>query len=129
MFRSSTILRELVQSQAKVTLLLKQSVKLCRILCGAVAACREMACVLFVVQTETESKAQMTLSYKNKQVLYATLLLQNFSTFLHQYLPFGKEQDERKKKTNKHTQERKISSSCFLSHWYLMVVFLPCLHL
>ena len=54
MFRSSTIPRELVQSLAKVTLLLKHSVKLCRcILCGDVAACREMACVLFDLQTET----------------------------------------------------------------------------
>ena len=52
MFRSSTILRELVQSLAKVTLLLKHSVKLRRILCGDVAACREMACVLFVVQIQ-----------------------------------------------------------------------------
>ena len=40
MFRSSTILRELVQSLANVTLLLKHSVKLrCCILCGDVAAC------------------------------------------------------------------------------------------
>ena len=53
MFRSSTILRELVQSLAKVTLLLKHSVKLRRILYGDVAACREMACVLFVVQTDS----------------------------------------------------------------------------
>jgi len=53
MFRSSTILRQLVQSLAEVTLLLKHSVKLRhRILCGNVAACREMACVLFVVQTD-----------------------------------------------------------------------------
>ena len=52
MFRSSIILRELVQSLAKVTLLLKHSVKLRHcILCGDVAACRETACVLFVVQT------------------------------------------------------------------------------
>ena len=52
MFRSSTILRELVQSLTKVTLLFKHPVKLRRcILCGDVAACREMACVLFVVQT------------------------------------------------------------------------------
>ena len=52
MFRSSTILRELVQSLAKVTFLLKRSVKLCRcILCGDVAACHGKACVLFVVQT------------------------------------------------------------------------------
>ena len=52
MFRSSNILGELVQSLAKVTLLLKLSVKLRRcILCGDVAACREIACVLFVMQT------------------------------------------------------------------------------
>ena len=52
MFRSSTILRDLVQSLAKVTLLLKHSVKLRRYtLCEDVAACRGMACVLFVVQT------------------------------------------------------------------------------
>jgi len=51
MFRSSTFLRELVLSLAKVTLLLKYSVKLRRcILCGDVAACRDMACVVFVVQ-------------------------------------------------------------------------------
>jgi len=38
---------------AKITLLLKHSVKLRRcILCGDMAACREMACVLFVVQTD-----------------------------------------------------------------------------
>ena len=52
MFRSSTILRELVQSLGKFTLLLKHSVKLrLRIWCGDVAACREMTCVLFVMQT------------------------------------------------------------------------------
>jgi len=53
MFRSSTILKELVQSLAKVTLLLKHSVKLRRILCGDVAACREMACVLFLCMVDT----------------------------------------------------------------------------
>ena len=52
MFRSWTILRELVQSLTKFTLLLKHSVKLRRcILCGDVAACRKTACVLFLVQT------------------------------------------------------------------------------
>jgi len=46
MFRSSTFLRELVQRLAKVTLLLKHSVKLRRCtMRGDVAACREMACV------------------------------------------------------------------------------------
>ena len=40
MFRSSTIIRELVQSLAKIIFLLKHSVKLRRyILCGDVAAC------------------------------------------------------------------------------------------
>ena len=54
MFRPSTILRELVQGLAKVIFPLKQSVKLRRcILCGDVAACREMACVLFIVQNDT----------------------------------------------------------------------------
>ena len=48
MFRSSTILREPVQSLAKVIFQSKHLVKLSRrILCGDVAACREMACVLF----------------------------------------------------------------------------------
>ena len=52
MFRSSTILRELVQNPAKVTLLLKHSVKLRRcVFRGDVAACLEMTRVLFVVQT------------------------------------------------------------------------------
>ena len=55
MFQSSTNLRELVQSLAKVTLLLKHSVKLRHILCGDEPACREMVCVLFVVQTAQQT--------------------------------------------------------------------------
>ena len=56
MFRSSTVIRELVQSLAKVIFLLKHSLKLRRyILCGDVAACRETACVMFVVQTDTHN--------------------------------------------------------------------------
>jgi hypothetical protein len=55
MFGSSIILGELVQSLTKVIILLKRSVKVRRcILCGDVAACREMACVLFVMQTDTQ---------------------------------------------------------------------------
>ena len=57
LFRSSTILRELVQDLAKVTLLLKHSVKLRRILCEDVAECREMAYVLFFVQTAQKTDA------------------------------------------------------------------------
>jgi len=61
MFQSLTILRELVQSLAKVTLLLKHSVKLRHcISCGDLAACHEMACVLFVVQTDTGSATTHT---------------------------------------------------------------------
>ena len=52
MFRSSTILRELIQSLAKVTLLLQHSVKLRRILCD-VSACREMACVHSIMHVAT----------------------------------------------------------------------------
>jgi hypothetical protein len=63
MFRSSTILRELVQGLAKVKILLKHSVKLRRcILCGDVAACREMTCVLFVVQTDSAQQTAHTSS-------------------------------------------------------------------
>ena len=65
MFRSSTILRELVQSLVKVTLLLKHSVKLHRcILCGNVAACHETACVLFVVQTAVCTTNRTDLRFK-----------------------------------------------------------------
>jgi hypothetical protein len=61
MFQSSTILRELVHSVAKVTPLLKHSVKLRRcILCGDVAACLEMVCVLFVVQTPSAQQTAHT---------------------------------------------------------------------
>ena len=48
MFQSLTILRELVESLAKVIFLLKHSVRLCCcILCGDVAACHGTASVLF----------------------------------------------------------------------------------
>jgi hypothetical protein len=52
MFRSTTIIRELVLSLAKV--ILKHSVKFCPCrLCGSVAACLGVACVLCAVQNET----------------------------------------------------------------------------
>jgi hypothetical protein len=55
MFRSSTITGELVLSLAKV--ILKHSVKLCPYrLCGGVAACLGVGCVLCAVQNETEYK-------------------------------------------------------------------------
>jgi hypothetical protein len=54
MSRSSTNIRELVLSLAKA--MLKHSVKLCLCrLCGGVAACLGVACVLCAVQIETES--------------------------------------------------------------------------
>ena len=71
MFRSSTILRLLVQSLAKVTLLLKHSVKLRRcILCGDVAACREIACVLFVVQTVQQKVLLNFSKFKTKCICW-----------------------------------------------------------
>jgi hypothetical protein len=51
MFRSSTIIRELALKPAKVTFMLKHSLKLrSYLLCGCVAACHGMACVLYAVQ-------------------------------------------------------------------------------
>ena len=51
MFRSSTIIRELALNLDKVIFMLKPSVKLRRyLLCGCVAACHGMACVLYAVQ-------------------------------------------------------------------------------
>jgi hypothetical protein len=52
MFRSSIVVRELVLSLAKV--MLEHSVKLCPYrLCGGVAACLGVACVLCAVQNIT----------------------------------------------------------------------------
>jgi hypothetical protein len=54
MFRSSTIIRELVLCLAKV--MLEHSVKLCPYRsCGGVAACLGVACVLCAVQNEIAS--------------------------------------------------------------------------
>jgi hypothetical protein len=51
MFRSSTIIRELVLSLAKV--MLEHSLKLCPYrLCGGVATCLGVECVLCAVQNE-----------------------------------------------------------------------------
>jgi len=56
MFRSSTIIRELALNLAKVIFTVKHSVKLRRyLLCGCVAPCHGMACVLHAVQSATES--------------------------------------------------------------------------
>ena len=51
MFHSSTIIRELALNLAKFIFMLKHSVELGRYLvCGCVAACHGMACVLCAVQ-------------------------------------------------------------------------------
>ena len=48
MFRSSTIIRELALNLAKVIFTIKHSVKLRRyLLCGCVAACHGVACMLY----------------------------------------------------------------------------------
>ena len=55
MFWSSTILRELALNLAKVIFILKHSVKLRRyLLCGCVAACHGMACVLHALQNNND---------------------------------------------------------------------------
>jgi len=54
MFRSSTIIRELALNLAKAIFMLKHLVKLRRyLLCGCVAACYGMACVLYAAQNAT----------------------------------------------------------------------------
>ena len=56
MFRSSTIIRKPALNLAKVIFMLKHSVKLRRyLLCGCVAACHGMVCVLHAVQNATSS--------------------------------------------------------------------------
>ena len=56
MFRSSTIIRELVLNLAKVIFILKYSVKLhSYLLCGCVAVCHAMACVLHAVHATHKS--------------------------------------------------------------------------
>jgi len=56
MFRSSTIIREPALNLAKVILILKYLVKLRRfLLCGCVAACHGMACVLHAA-TQSHNK-------------------------------------------------------------------------
>jgi hypothetical protein len=57
MFRTTTIIRELVLNLAKVIFILKHSVKLRRyMLFGDVAACHRAECVLCAVQNATEYK-------------------------------------------------------------------------
>ena len=52
MDRYSTVIRELALNLAKVVFILKHSVKLRRyLLCGCVAACHGMACVLYAVHS------------------------------------------------------------------------------
>jgi len=52
MFRSSTIIRELVLNLTKFIFMLKHSVKLRHyLLCGCVAACHGMACELHATHT------------------------------------------------------------------------------
>ena len=83
MFWSSIILSELVQRLAKVTLLLNHSVKLLRcMLCGDVAGCLEMACVLFVVRRCADCVVQTSVCTTNstRQTIYNDVILLNVLT-------------------------------------------------
>ena len=68
MFRSSTIIREFALNLAKIIFMLKYSVKLrSYLLCGCVAACHGMACVLYAVQ-----KKKTIMSCLQHHTLYGT---------------------------------------------------------
>ena len=68
MFRSSTIIREPALNLAKVIFTLKHSVKLRRyLLCGCVAACHGMACVLYAVQNATQSHSAHKYNFSQVQ--------------------------------------------------------------
>ena len=73
MFRSSTIIRELAMNLAKAIFMVKHSVKLRRyLLCGCVAACHGMACVLCFVRNETEKPTVPQLTKKSAVILRRT---------------------------------------------------------
>ena len=56
MFRSSTMVRELSLNLANVIFMLKHSAELPRyLLCGCVAGCHGMACVLYAVQNAQQT--------------------------------------------------------------------------
>ena len=81
MFRSSTIITEPALNLVKVIFTLKHSVKLRRyLLCGCVAACHEMMCVLYVVgnaQHKTHTPFHGMLPHnrvKNKDVISPNVL-------------------------------------------------------
>jgi hypothetical protein len=90
MFQSTTIIREPVLSLAKVVL--KRSVKLCSYrLCGGVAACLGVACVLCAVQNEItilfwESYFLPFSAHAQTNVIYLTLLY--YSRFFNHCVNF-----------------------------------------
>jgi len=72
MFRSSTIIRELALIVAKVIFMLKHSVKLRHyLLCGCVAACQGMVCVLHAVQNATQSHSAPPIPVVSELLLHA----------------------------------------------------------
>jgi len=86
MFRSTTIIRELVLNLAKVILMLKHSVKLRRyMLFGDVAACHRAACVLCAVHTthQLSGSANVLYCWQNRRGLLvnADLLILKYTYF------------------------------------------------
>jgi hypothetical protein len=78
MFRSTTIIRELVLNLAKVIFMLKHSVKLRRyMLFGDVAACHTAACVLCAVHTTHTPLCNML---PHHQITYNDLILPSVLT-------------------------------------------------
>ena len=71
MFRSSTIIRELELNLAKVIFMLKDSVKLRRyLLCGCVAACRGIACVLHAAHYVISKSLSQIISSRDRHIVF-----------------------------------------------------------
>ena len=84
MFRSLTIVRELVQSLAKVIFLFKHSVKLCHhIFCGDVAACHDMACMLLcrlILSVQQTARTPIHDMLPRPHIIYNDIILLNVLT-------------------------------------------------
>jgi hypothetical protein len=88
MFRSSAIIREPALNVAKVIFLLKRSVKSRRyLLCGCVAACHGMACMLHAVKNATDSHYAQRATHTpfhdmlpHKRIIYNDLISPNVLT-------------------------------------------------
>jgi hypothetical protein len=81
MFRSSTVIRELVLNLAKVIFILEHSVKLrCYMLFGDVAACHRAECVLCAGRSAQHTTHTITLQRNFTECFNINITLARFST-------------------------------------------------